>query len=68
MLEGDSVAQTEARRRLARQWIAVGNERLGAGELTAARTALAAARALDPQAAGLEEFSGRVRAASTPRQ
>lgn len=64
VLEGDSSALGENRRRLAQRWIAVGNERLGAGELPAAQTALAAARALDPAATGLDEFSARLRAAT----
>lgn len=57
----------DARRRLAQRWIAVGNERLGAGELAAAQAALAAARSLDAGAAGLEEFGQRLRAASAAR-
>ncbi|WP_342317028.1 hypothetical protein [Lysobacter sp. FW306-1B-D06B] len=63
-LEGESAALREARRRLAQRWIAVGDERLGAGELTAAQAALSAARELDPQAIGLGEFADRLRAAS----
>jgi tetratricopeptide (TPR) repeat protein len=54
----------EAQRRLALRWIAVGDERLGAGELDNARRALAAARALDPDAPGLRDFAARVAAAS----
>ncbi|MFD0740002.1 hypothetical protein ACFQZQ_12020 [Lysobacter koreensis] len=64
VLEGESPALAENRRRLAQRWIAVGNERLGAGELAVAQAALAAARALDPAAAGLDEFNERLRAAS----
>lgn len=64
VLEGDSSALGENRRRLAQRWIAVGNERLGAGELPAAQAALAAARSLDPVAVGLDEFSERLRAAT----
>ena len=64
VLEGDSATLAESRRRLAQRWIAVGNERLGAGELQAAQAALAAARALDPVATGLDEFSERLRAAT----
>ena len=64
VLEGDSVAVVESRRRLAQRWIAVGNERLGAGEMPAAHAALAAARGLDPAATGLDEFSERLRAAA----
>jgi hypothetical protein len=61
---GDGVEELrEARRGLARRWIAVGDERLGAGELDNARRALAAARALDPEAPGLRDFAARVDAA-----
>lgn len=56
-----------ARRRLAQRWIAVGNERLGAGELAAAQAALSAARSLDAGAAGLEAFGERLRAVSAAR-
>ena len=64
VLEGDSPAVGESRRRLAQRWIAVGNERLSAGEMPAAQAALAAARALDPAATGLDEFSARMHAAA----
>ncbi|MHB8911161.1 MAG: tetratricopeptide repeat protein [Lysobacter sp.] len=64
VLEGESAAVGESRRRLAQRWIAVGNERLGAGEMQAAQAALAAARRLDPAATGLDEFSERLRAAA----
>lgn len=63
-LEGENAALRESRRRLAQRWIAVGDERLGAGELRAAQAALTAARELDPQANGLGEFADRLRAAS----
>lgn len=64
VLEGESAALRDARRRLAQRWIAVGDERLGAGEIGAAQAALTAARELDPQATGLGEFADRLRAAS----
>jgi len=64
VLEGDGAAVRDARRRLAQRWIAVGDERLGAGELSAAQAALVAARELDPQASGLGEFADRLRRAS----
>ncbi|MDQ3618179.1 MAG: hypothetical protein M3374_05610, partial [Pseudomonadota bacterium] len=54
----------DARQRLAQRWIAIGEQRLGAGEVAAASAALAAARALDPNVAGLDAFSERMRAAS----
>ncbi len=63
-LEGDSPALHESRRRLAQRWIAIGDERLGAGELSAAQAALTAARELDPGATGLDEFATRLRAAA----
>lgn len=64
VLEGDDGAVRRARRRLALRWIAVGDERLGAGELSAARHALDTARALDPSAEGIEAFARRVRIAA----
>jgi hypothetical protein len=54
----DGVA--EARRRLAQRWIAIGIERLEAGQTLDARRALEQARALDQQAPGLGEFAERV--------
>lgn len=58
----------EARRRMAQKWIAIGDERLGAGDVAFASQALAEARALSPRAPGLDEFAERVRmAAATPR-
>ncbi|MFP7723441.1 hypothetical protein ACJQWL_11620, partial [Lysobacter sp. A3-1-A15] len=53
-----------ARRRLAQRWLAVGEERLGASEISAAQRALDQARALDPDTDGLAAFSQRVEAAS----
>ncbi|MBF6025654.1 hypothetical protein [Lysobacter niastensis] len=64
LLEGSNAVNAEARRRLAQRWIAVGYERLGAGELQSANAALNAARTMDPGASGLAEFANRVRAAS----
>ncbi|MCY7313241.1 MAG: hypothetical protein LH491_06340 [Pseudoxanthomonas sp.] len=52
-----------ARRALASKWIAVGGERLGAGEISFAVQALAEATELDTAAPGLQEFSQRVRLA-----
>lgn len=51
------------RRRLATRWVAVGVERLGAGELPVARRAATAARALDAGASGLAALEQRLRAA-----
>ncbi len=53
-----------SRERLAQRWIAVGDERLGAGELDRVEAAIAAARALDPKAPGLDDLQQRLRAAS----
>ncbi|CAA9302690.1 MAG: FIG01211536: hypothetical protein [uncultured Lysobacter sp.] len=63
-LEGASAGVLEARRRLAQRWVAIGTERLGAGELAAAQSALAAARGLDSTAPGLDELARRLRAAA----
>jgi len=54
----------DGKRRLAQRWIAVGAERLGAGEIAFATQALSSAKALDPKAEGLREFSERVATAS----
>jgi tetratricopeptide (TPR) repeat protein len=59
-----AVALRAARTRLAARWIAVGEERLGAGELAAAQRAVTSARALDPDAEGLAGFAERTRAAA----
>ena len=64
---GDRDGVRESRRRLASRWLAVGDERLGAGELETAIRAHAAARALDPGVPGLDALGERVRAAGTPR-
>lgn len=63
-LEGSGAPVREAATRLAQRWIAVGDERLGAGELGAARSALESARRLDPGATGLAELAARVQAAA----
>lgn len=64
---GDREGVRESRRRLASRWLAVGDERLGAGEVDTAIRAHAAARALDPRVPGLEALGERLRAAGTPR-
>jgi hypothetical protein len=53
-------ALAQARQRLAQRWLAVGDERLRAGEVGAAAGALEAARRLDPSATGLEDFAARL--------
>lgn len=64
VLGDDAAALAEARRQLAERWLAVGDERLGAGEIDNARAALAAARRADQAAPGLPGFERRVRAAA----
>jgi len=62
---GDDAGDLAAsRRQLAERWLAVGDERLGAGEIGNARSALAAARVADPGVPGLADFELRVRAAA----
>ncbi len=63
-LEGDDRAAAEARTRLAQRWLAVGEERLGAGDIDGARNAHDAARALDANTEGLRAFGERLRAAT----
>ena len=55
----------ESRRLLALKWIAVGDERLGAGDVAFAVQALAEARTLDASAVGLAEFAHRVSTAQS---
>jgi hypothetical protein len=62
-LEPGDARLSDARRRLAQKWIAVGDERLGAGEVAFAAEALREARSLDTNAPGLAEFAARVRSA-----
>ncbi len=66
VVDSNDAGLAQARRRLAQRWLAVGDERLGAGELRGASAALASARALDPATPELEEFSQRMRAALAP--
>lgn len=67
-LENDAAALATARRRLAARWLAIGDERLGAGELAGASAALASARALDPATPGLDDFDRRIRTATAPQR
>jgi hypothetical protein len=62
-LDGDRRAIAQARSDLARRWIAVGEERLGRGELPAARAAHDVSRTLDASVEGLDDFDARLRAA-----
>ncbi len=56
-----------ARRRLAQRWIAIGEQRLEAGEISASGQAAEQARLLDPALPGLVEFTERVRRAQPGR-
>ena len=56
-----------ARRRLAERWIAIGEQRLDAGEVHAARRALDQARDVDAQAEGLVELGARLDRAQAPQ-
>ena len=60
-------ASRAARQRLASRWLAVGEERLGAGEVVGAQRALLNARDLDPATPGIDAFAERVRTASAGR-
>ena len=63
---GDAASRA-GRQRLASRWLAVGEERLGAGELLGAQRALLSARDLDPATPGLDAFAERLRIASAAR-
>jgi tetratricopeptide (TPR) repeat protein len=63
-IEGTGNALSRARRRLAQRWLAVGDERLGTGDVPGATTALASARAVDPATPGIDAFSQRLQTAS----
>lgn len=58
-------ALAAAQRRLAERWLAIGEERLGAGELEATARALARARALDVATPGLPALQQRLERASS---
>lgn len=64
---GDARDVAADRRRLAERWVAIGSERLGAGELELARRAEQSALALDPDATGLAALRERLRAAAAAR-
>lgn len=59
---GDA-ASALAQRRLAERWLAIADERLGAGELEVAARALARARSLDPAVPGLQALQQRLQRA-----
>lgn len=62
LLPGDP-GLADARTRLAGKWVAIGEERLRAGDVDFAAQALREARQWDPGSSGLEEFSNRVQGA-----
>lgn len=62
-LEGENAATRIGRSELAQRWIALGDQRLSAGEIRGAQAALQAARSLDPGAPGLDAFAERLRTA-----
>lgn len=64
-LEGDSRDAADARSRLAQRWVAMGEQRLGSGDLDGARAAQEVARGLDARVPGLDEFAERLRAAES---
>lgn len=63
-LEGENAAVRAGSRELAQRWIALGDQRLGSGDVQGAQAALEAARHLDPAAEGLAVLAGRLRAAT----
>ena len=63
-LEGNTAAVARARRLLAQRWLAIGDERLGAGEIKQAGAALESARSVDPATPELAAFAQRLQAAS----
>ncbi|MDR2871788.1 MAG: hypothetical protein LBV45_04575 [Xanthomonadaceae bacterium] len=68
VMAANDPALQEARMRLAQRWVAIGDERLGAGEIVTAVQALHEARNLDASVAGLEDLATRVRQAQTGNQ
>ena len=63
-LGDDATGVRIAKQRLALRWVAVGEERLRAGEIVTAQRALNTARALDPATEGLDAFAARINAAT----
>lgn len=64
-LAGARSDTADARSRLAQRWVAVGEERLGSGDVEGARAARDAARGIDARVPGLIEFAERLRAAES---
>jgi len=65
-LAPSDMALLSARRRLAQRWLAIGSERLGAGDLGFARQALEQARYWQPDLSELGGFERRLRDAGGP--
>ena len=66
-VDPDDADLPAARRRLAQRWIAIGDERLQAGEIESARGALDQARSLDADVPGLAAFAARLMRAQPER-
>lgn len=66
VMDSRQAATSAAATQLAQRWIAVGNERLGAGDIAFAVQAREEAHELDARAPGLDDFSERVRVAQSP--
>ena len=64
MLGEDDAGLAQARRKLAARWLAIGDERLAAGQLDAARAALESARQVDARTPGIVAFRERLQVAS----
>ncbi len=60
-LAATDAGQAAARRRLAQRWIAVGSERLGAGDTAFAAQALAQAQEIDSSTPEIRDFAERMR-------
>lgn len=63
-LQGEGKAVGAGKRRLATRWLAIGDERLVAGELQSATSALRAAEAVDRATPGIAAFRERLRVAA----
>ncbi len=64
-LAADRSEIADLRNRLAQRWIAMGEQRLGSGDVDGARAAHDAAEGLDARTPGLAEFAERLRAAES---
>lgn len=66
-LGDDAGTLHDARRRVAQRWLAIGDERLGAGNVRGAQAALDLAREIDAGVPGHAEFAQRLRAVPLSR-